>query len=53
LTPNITEVIYNEFSQYYKEHPNVHICDGEIAYETVSAKEAAGKHIHLTKKMLD
>jgi len=50
LTPIIAEAFYSQFSQYYEEHANVHLCDGEIAYESVAADEPAGKHIRLTKK---
>lgn len=50
LTPIIAEAFYTQFSQYYEEHTNIHLCDGEIAYEAVSAEEPAGKHIRLTKK---
>jgi len=50
LIPIIAEAFYTQFSQYYEEHTNIHLCDGEIAYGAVSAEEPAGKHIRLTKK---
>jgi len=50
LTPIIAEAFYSQFSQYYEEHSNVTLSNGEISYEAVSADEPAGKHIRLTKK---
>lgn len=38
LTPIIAEAFYTQFSQYYEEHTNIHLCDGEISYEAVSAE---------------
>lgn len=50
LTPIIAEAFYQQFSLYFKEHANIKLSDGEIAYEAVSADEPAGKHIRLTRK---
>lgn len=50
LTPIIAEAFYSQFSQYYEEHSNVSLSNGEISYEAVSADEPAGKHIRLTRK---
>lgn len=51
LTPIIAEAYYRQFDQYYKEHSNVSLSGGEIAYEAVAAEEPAGKHIRLTRKL--
>jgi len=51
LTPIIAEAFYQQFSLYFKEHANVKLSTGEIAYEAVSADEPAGKHIRLTRKI--
>jgi len=50
LTPIIAEAFYQQFSLYFKEHANIKLADGEIAYEAVAADEPAGKHIRLTRK---
>jgi hypothetical protein len=50
LTPIIAEAFYSQFSQYYEEHSNVTLSNGEISYEAVSADEPAGKHIRLARK---
>jgi biotin operon repressor len=50
LTPIIAEAFYQQFSLYFKEHANIKLSDGEIAYEAVAADEPAGKHIRLTRK---
>ncbi len=50
LTPIIAEAFYSQFSQYYEEHSNVTLSNGEISYEAVSAEEPAGKHIRLCRK---
>ncbi len=50
LTPIIAEAFYSQFSQYYEEHSNVTLSNGEISYEAVAADEPAGKHIRLTRK---
>lgn len=50
LTPIVAEAFYQQFSLYFKEHANIKLSDGEIAYEAVSADEPAGKHIRLTRK---
>lgn len=50
LTPIIAEAFYQQFTLYFKEHANIKLSDGEIAYEAVSADEPAGKHIRLTRK---
>jgi hypothetical protein len=42
---------YQQFSLYFKEHANIKLADGEIAYEAVAAEEPAGKHIRLTRKI--
>ena len=51
LTPIIAEAFYQQFSLYFKEHTNIKLSDGEIAYEAVAADEPAGKHIRLTRKI--
>jgi hypothetical protein len=51
LTPIIAEAYYQQFAQYFKEHANIKLSSGEIAYEAVSASEPAGKHIRLTQKV--
>ena len=51
LTPIIAEAFYQQFSLYFKEHANIKLADGEIAYEAVAAEEPAGKHIRLTRKI--
>ena len=51
LTPIIAEAFYQQFSLYFKEHANIKLSDGEIAYEAVAAEEPAGKHIRLTRKI--
>lgn len=51
LTPIIAEAYYQQFDQYYKEHTNISLSGGEIAYEAVAADEPAGKHIRLTRKV--
>lgn len=50
LTPIIAEAFYSQFSQYYEEHSNVTLSNGEISYEAVAADEPAGKHIRLARK---
>lgn len=42
LTPIIAEAFYQQFSLYFKEHANIKLADGEIAYEAVAAEEPAG-----------
>ncbi|MBN2256967.1 MAG: DUF1670 domain-containing protein [Anaerolineaceae bacterium] len=51
LTPIIAEAYYQQFDQYYREHTNISLSGGEIAYEAVAADEPAGKHIRLTRKV--
>lgn len=51
LTPIIAEAYYQQFDQYYREHSNISLSSGEIAYEAVAAEEPAGKHIRLTRKI--
>jgi len=51
LTPIIAEAFYQQFSLYFKEHANIKLSEGQIAYEAVSADEPAGKHIRLTRKL--
>jgi hypothetical protein len=51
LTPIIAEAYYQQFDQYYREHTNISLSSGEIAYEAVAAEEPAGKHIRLTRKI--
>jgi len=51
LTPIIAEAFYQQFDQYYREHSNIKLAGGEIAYQAVSADEPAGKHLRLTKKV--
>ena len=51
LTPIIAEAFYQQFSLYFKQHANIKLSDGEIAYEAVAAEEPAGKHIRLTRKL--
>jgi hypothetical protein len=50
LTPIIAEAFYQQFSLYFKEHANIKLSDGEMAYEAVAADEPAVKHIRLTHK---
>lgn len=50
LTPIIAEAFYQQFSLYFKEHANIKLSDGELAYEAVAADEPAGRHIRLTRK---
>ncbi|NOY58815.1 MAG: DUF1670 domain-containing protein [Calditrichaeota bacterium] len=50
LTPIIAEAFYKQFSLYFKEHADIKLADGEVAYEAVDANEPAGKHIRLTRK---
>lgn len=52
LTTIIAEAYYQQFTQYFKEHTNINLASGEVAYEAVSSDEPAGKHIRLTKKNL-
>lgn len=51
LTPIIADAFYQQFSLYFKQHANIKLSDGEIAYEAVAAEEPAGKHIRLTRKL--
>ncbi len=51
LTPIIAEAFYQQFSLYFREHANISLSSGEIAYEAVAAEEPAGKHIRLTRKV--
>ncbi len=51
LTPIIAEAFYQQFSLYFKEHADIKLADGEVAYEAVDANEPAGKHIRLTRKL--
>lgn len=51
LTPIIAEAFYQQFSLYFKEHTNIKLSDGEIAYQAVASHEPAGKHIRLTNKV--
>ena len=51
LTPIIAEAYYHQFDQYYREHTNISLSGGEVAYEAVAADEPAGKHIRLTRKV--
>lgn len=51
LTPIIAEAFYQQFSLYYKDHANVSLSSGEIAYEAVASEEPAGKHIRITRKV--
>jgi len=51
LTPIIAEAFYQQFDQYYREHANIKLAGGEIAYQAVSSDEPAGKHLRLTKKI--
>ena len=51
LTPIIAEAYYQQFDQYYREHTNISLSGGEVAYEAVAADEPAGKHIRLTRKV--
>ena len=51
LTPIIAGAFYQQFDQYYREHANIQLAGGEIAYQAVTADEPAGKHLRLTKKM--
>jgi len=51
LTPIIAEAYCQQFDQYYREHTNISLSGGEIAYEAVAADEPAGKHIRLTRKV--
>ena len=50
LTPIIAEAFYSQFSQYYEEHSNITLSNGEISYEAVCSEEPAGKHIRLARK---
>lgn len=50
LTPIIAEAFFSQFSQYYEEHANVSLSNGEISYEAVASEEPAGKHIRLARK---
>lgn len=52
LTPIIAEAFYQQFSLYFKEHANIKLADGELAYAAVAANEPAGKHIRLTHKIV-
>lgn len=51
LTPIIAEAYYQQFAQYFKEHANIKLSSGEVAYEAVAATEPPGKHIRLTQKV--
>lgn len=51
LTTIIAEAYYQQFTQYFKEHANIKLSSGEVAYEAVAATEPAGKHIRLTQKL--
>lgn len=51
LTPIIAEAFYSQFDLYFREHANVKLSSGEVAYEAVAADEPAGKHIRLTRKV--
>jgi biotin operon repressor len=51
LTPIIAEAFYQQVSAYFREHANVSLSSGEVAYEAVSAEEPAGRHIRLTRKV--
>jgi hypothetical protein len=51
LTPIIAEAYYQQFATYFREHANISLSSGEIAYEAVAADEPAGKHIRLTRKV--
>jgi biotin operon repressor len=51
LTPIIAEAFYQQFALYFQEHANVSLSTGEIAYEAVAAREPAGKHIRMTRKV--
>lgn len=51
LTPIIAEAFYQQFDQYYREHSDIKLAGGEIAYQAVGADEPAGKHLRLTQKV--
>jgi hypothetical protein len=51
LTPIIAEAFYQQFTQYFKEHANISLSSGHIAYEAVEANEPASKHIRIAKKV--
>jgi len=51
LTPIIAEAFYSQIALYFREHANVSLSSGEVAYEAVAAEEPAGKHIRLTRKV--
>jgi hypothetical protein len=51
LTPIIADAYYQQFSLYFREHANISLSSGEVAYEAVSAEEPAGRHIRLTRKI--
>ena len=51
LTPIIAEAFYEQFSMYYREHANISLSSGEVAYEAVAGDEPPGKHIRLARKI--
>ncbi len=51
LTPIIAEAFYQQFIQYFKEHANISLSSGYVAYEAVAASEPASRHIRLAKKI--
>ncbi len=51
LTPIIAEAFYQQFVIYFKEHANISLSSGHIAYEAVAASEPASRHIRLAKKV--
>lgn len=51
LTPIIAEAFYEQFALYFREHANISLSTGEIAYEAVAAQEPASKHIRLARKV--
>ncbi|MEW6754692.1 MAG: DUF1670 domain-containing protein [Candidatus Latescibacterota bacterium] len=51
LTPLIAEAYYQQLSLYFRDHANISLSSGEIAYEAVAAEEPAAKHIRLTRKI--